>query len=104
MEAAACAASLPLRAGFRRDAVNALMTISYFTVGACLARQAGDSDTASAAAPLSRLSALAALLRRRDRRAFDEAGPDAAFEQTRGIVDMDWRKGGSLSRNVEGPG
>ncbi len=43
-------------AGFSAgDAVNALMTISYFTVGAVLEEQAGDSDAASAAAPLNRL-------------------------------------------------
>ena len=37
--------SFALRGGFSAgDAVNALMTISYFTVGAVLEEQAGDSD------------------------------------------------------------
>ncbi len=44
-------------AGFSAgDAVNALMTISYFTAGAVLEEQAGDKAMpASAAAPLNRL-------------------------------------------------
>ncbi len=43
-------------AGFSAgDAVNALMTISYFTVGAVLEEQAATAMPASAAAPLNRL-------------------------------------------------
>ncbi|WP_434478018.1 TetR/AcrR family transcriptional regulator C-terminal domain-containing protein [Escherichia coli] len=43
-------------AGFSAgDAVNALMTISYFTVGACLRSRPATAMPASAAAPLNRL-------------------------------------------------
>ncbi len=45
MEMADAQLLFPPPAGFfGRDAVNALMTISYFTVGAVLEEQAGDSD------------------------------------------------------------
>ena len=60
-------------AGFSAgDAVNALMTISYFTVGAAID-------------------------------AFDEAGPDAAFEQGLAVIVDGLAKRRLVVRNVEGP-
>ncbi len=55
-------------AGFSAgDAVNALMTISYFTVGAVLEEQAGDSDAGERGGTVETGSALAAVAGR-DRR------------------------------------
>ncbi|EAV2074697.1 TetR family transcriptional regulator, partial [Salmonella enterica subsp. enterica serovar Newport] len=63
-------------AGFSAgDAVNALMTISYFTVGAVLEEQAGDSDAGERGGTVEQ-APLSPLLRAAID-AFDEAGPDA---------------------------
>ncbi len=88
-------------AGFSAgDAVNALMTISYFTVGAVLEEQAGDSDAGERGGTVEQ-APLSPLLRAAID-AFDEAGPDAAFEQGLAvIVDGLARKGGSLSGTLK---
>ncbi|EBI1017261.1 TetR family transcriptional regulator, partial [Salmonella enterica] len=79
------------------DAVNALMTISYFTVGAVLEEQAGDSGGGTVEqAPLSPLLRAAI-------DAFDEAGPDAAFEQGLAVIVDGLAKRRLVVRNVEGP-
>ena len=86
-------------AGFSAgDAVNALMTISYFTVGAVLEEQAGDSDAGERGGTVEQ-APLSPLLRAAID-AFDEAGPDAAFEQGLAVI-VDWRKGGSLSGTLK---
>ncbi|WP_407229156.1 TetR/AcrR family transcriptional regulator C-terminal domain-containing protein [Escherichia coli] len=88
-------------AGFSAgDAVNALMTISYFTCcWAVLEEQAG-AMPASAAAPLNRLRSP---LLRAAIDAFDEAGPDAAFEQGLAVIVDGLAKRRLVVRNVEGP-
>lgn len=88
------AASLPLRGGFSAgDAVNALMTISYFTVGAVLEEQAGGTVEQAPLSPLLRAAI----------DAFDEAGPDAAFEQGLAVIVDGLAKRRLVVRNVEGP-
>lgn len=65
-------------AGFSAgDAVNALMTISYFTVGAVLEEQAGDSDAGERGGTVEQ-APLSPLLRAAID-AFDEAGPRAGL-------------------------
>ena len=84
-------------AGFSAgDAVNALMTISYFTVGAVLEEQAGERGGTVEQAPLSPLLRAAI-------DAFDEAGPDAAFEQGLAVIVDGLAKRRLVVRNVEGP-
>jgi TetR/AcrR family tetracycline transcriptional repressor len=96
------AASLPLRGGFSAgDAVNALMTISYFTVGAVLEEQAGDSDAGERGGTVEQ-APLSPLLRAAID-AFDEAGPDAAFEQGLAVIVDGLAKRRLVVRNVEGP-
>ncbi len=88
-------------AGFSAgDAVNALMTISYFTVGAVLEEQAGDSDAGERGGTVEQ-APLAAVAGRDD--AFDEAGPDAAFEQGLAVIVDGLAKRRLVVRNVEGP-
>ncbi len=88
-------------AGFGRGRRrHALMTISYFTVRGRAEEQAGDSDAGERGgtveqAPLSPL--LAAI------DAFDEAGPDAAFEQGLAVIVDGLAKRRLVVRNVEGP-
>ncbi|GHL78412.1 TetR family transcriptional regulator [Escherichia coli] len=89
-------------AGFSAgDAVNALMTISYFTVGAVLEEQAGDSDAGERGgtveqAPLSRAVA------GRDRRLRRSRSGRSVRAGTRG--DCRWIGERRLVvRNVEGP-
>ncbi|MDD8539145.1 TetR/AcrR family transcriptional regulator C-terminal domain-containing protein, partial [Escherichia coli] len=84
-------------AGFSAgDAVNALMTISYFTVGAVLEEQAGERGGTVEQAPLSPLLRAAI-------DAFDEADPDAAFEQGLAVIVDGLAKRRLVVRNVEGP-
>ena len=113
-------------AGFSAgDAVNALMTISYFTVGAVLEEQAGDSDagerggtdcmkvlipgsngkSSGGDAPTLGTVEQAPLspLLRAEIDAFDEAGPDAAFEQGLAVIVDGLAKRRLVVRNVEGP-
>ena len=78
------------------DALNALMTISYFTVGAVLEEQAGERGGTVEQAPLSPLLRAAI-------DAFDEAGPDAAFEQGLAVIVDGLAKRRLVVRNVEGP-
>ncbi|HHW0546115.1 TPA: TetR/AcrR family transcriptional regulator C-terminal domain-containing protein, partial [Escherichia coli] len=81
-------------AGFSAgDAVNALMTISYFTVGAVLEEQAGGTVEQAPLSPLLRAAI----------DAFDEAGPDAAFEQGLAVIVDGLAKRRLVVRNVEGP-
>ncbi len=88
------AASLLCEAGFSAgDAVNALMTISYFTVGAVLEEQAGGTVEQAPLSPLLRAAI----------DAFDEAGPDAAFEQGLAVIVDGLAKRRLVVRNVEGP-
>ncbi|MDC9135188.1 TetR/AcrR family transcriptional regulator C-terminal domain-containing protein [Escherichia coli] len=103
METVRRAASLPLRGGFfsTGDAVNALMTISYFTVGAVLEEQAGDSDAGERGGTVEQ-APLSPLLRAAID-AFDEAGPDAAFEQGLAVIVDGLAKRRLVVRNVEGP-
>ncbi len=90
------------RAGFSAwDAVNALMTISYFTVGAVLEEQAGDSDAGERGGTVEQ-APLSPLLRAAID-AFDEAGPDAAFEQGLAVIVDGLAKRRLVVRNVEGP-
>ena len=103
METGRRAASLPLRGGFSAgDAVNALMTISYFTVGAVLEEQAGDSDAGERGGTVEQ-APLSPLLHRAAIDAFDEAGPDAAFEQGLAVIVDGLAKRRLVVRNVEGP-
>ncbi|WP_370555148.1 TetR/AcrR family transcriptional regulator C-terminal domain-containing protein [Edwardsiella tarda] len=96
------AASLLCEAGFSAgDAVNALMTISYFTVGAVLEEQAGDSDAGERGGTVEQ-APLSPLLRAAID-AFDEAGPDAAFEQGLAVIVDGLAKRRLVVRNVEGP-
>lgn len=89
-------------AGFSAgDAVNALMTISYFTVGAVLEEQAGDSDAGERGGTVEQ-APLSPLLRAAID-AFDEAGPDAAFEQGLAVIVDGLAKRRLVVRNVEGP-
>nr|WP_282915952.1 TetR/AcrR family transcriptional regulator C-terminal domain-containing protein [Escherichia coli] len=83
------------------DAVNALMTISYFTVGAVLEEQAGDSDAGERGGTVEQ-APLSPLLRAAID-AFDEAGPDAAFEQGLAVIVDGLAKRRLVVRNVEGP-
>ncbi|RQN54903.1 TetR family transcriptional regulator, partial [Escherichia coli] len=89
-------------AGFSAgDAVNALMTISYFTVGAVLEEQAGDSDAGERGGTVEQ-APLSPLLRAAID-AFDEARPDAAFEQGLAVIVDGLAKRRLVVRNVEGP-
>ena len=89
-------------AGFSAgDAVNALMTISYFTVGAVLEEQAGDSDAGERGGTVEQ-APLSPLLRAAID-AFDEADPDAAFEQGLAVIVDGLAKRRLVVRNVEGP-
>ncbi len=70
MEVVDAQLSLLCEAGFSAwDAVNALMTISYFTVGAVLEEQAGDSDAGERGGTIEQALLLAVI------DTFDEAGP-----------------------------
>lgn len=94
METADAQLSLLCEAGFSAgDAVNALMTISYFTVGAVLEEQAGGTVEQAPLSPLLRAAI----------DAFDEAGPDAAFEQGLAVIVDGLAKRRLVVRNVEGP-
>ncbi|MHC6280278.1 TetR/AcrR family transcriptional regulator C-terminal domain-containing protein [Escherichia coli] len=66
------------------DAVNALMTIGCWTVGAVLEEQAGDSDAGERGGTVEQ-APLSPLLRAA-MDAFDEADPDAAFEQGLAVI------------------
>ena len=80
-------------AGFSAgDAVNALMTISYFTVGAVLEEQAGDSDAGERGGTVEQ-APLSPLLR---------AAIDA-FEQGLAVIVDGLAKRRLVVRNVEGP-
>ncbi len=75
------------------------MTISYFTVGAVLEEQAGDSDAGERGGTVEQ-APLSPLLRAAID-AFDEAGPDAAFEQGLAVIVDGLAKGGSLSGTLK---
>ena len=77
------------------------MTISYFTVGAVLEEQAGDSDAGERGGTVEQ-APLSPLLRAAID-AFDEAGPDAAFEQGLAVIVDGLAKRRLVVRNVEGP-
>ena len=87
-------------AGFSAgDAVNALMTISYFTVGAVLEEQAGDSDAGERGGTVVAQGTPEEVAID----PFDEAGPDAAFEQGLAVIVDGLAKRRLVVRNVEGP-
>nr|WP_232381252.1 tetracycline resistance transcriptional repressor TetR [Escherichia coli] len=101
METADAQLSLLCEAGFSAgDAVNALMTISYFTVGAVLEEQAGDSDAGERGGTVEQapLAAVAG----RDRR-LRRSRSDAAFEQGLAVIVDGLAKRRLVVRNVEGP-
>ncbi|AZE73893.1 Tetracycline resistance regulatory protein TetR [Pseudomonas synxantha] len=80
METAEAQLRLLCESGFSvAEAVNALMTISHFTVGAVLEQQAADGDTQAHGGTVEQ-APLPPLLRAAID-AIDSAGPDAVFEQ-----------------------
>lgn len=86
-------------AGFSAwDAVNALMTISYFTVGAVLEEQAGDSDAGERDGTIEQAPLLRAVID-----TFDEAGPDAVFELGLAVIVDGLAKRRLVARNIQGP-
>jgi TetR/AcrR family tetracycline transcriptional repressor len=88
-------------AGFSAsDATYALMTISYFTVGAVLEQQADEADTREC---VGVDPALMSPLLRDAIRAFNEAGPDAAFEHGLAMIVDGLAKKMLVMGNVEGP-
>ncbi|WP_407242683.1 tetracycline resistance transcriptional repressor TetR [Escherichia coli] len=90
-------------AGFSAgDAVNALMTISYFTVGAVLEEQAGGDSDAGERGGTVEQAPLSAAVAGRDRR-LRRSRSDAAFEQGLAVIVDGLAKRRLVVRNVEGP-
>src|SRR5699024_1316535 len=83
------------------DAVNALMTIIYFTGGSVLEEPAGGSDAGVRGGTVEQAPLSTVLRAARDR--FEEAGTSAAFEQGRAVIVDGLAKRRLVVRNVEGP-
>ncbi|PSS64502.1 TetR family transcriptional regulator [Ensifer sp. NM-2] len=101
METAEAQLRFLCEAGFSvGEAVYALMTISYFTVGAVLEQQAGDSDTGERGGTIEQAPLPPMLRAAID--ALDEAGPDAAFEQGLAVIVDGLAKRALVKGHVEG--
>ena len=74
------------------------MTISYFTVGAVLEEQAGDSDAGERGGTIEQAPLLRAVID-----TFDEAGPDAVFELGLAVIVDGLAKRRLVARNIQGP-